>query len=279
MAVLQAWPGRGYWQGMLGAQGASGPLTAMVRQMSTTSQPTVISRLLASFASFDAAHGFAVNLFVVVALAVIGIGLCSGRPAVLRWVVPAALVLCLADWVVVEDLGFLGGVGTDPNSMVPMAVLLVAGYLAVAKGAGRREGARSQAGGAPQARIGWRARWASSPTYRAMRSLARHRRRRDHEILGAAPMVAATMETEVADPILYDAIDGTPGLSDRRRPAVPARRPARCHQSAWPTCAARSSRSTFLDPVCRPTDCPLIAQDFKQADLMLGASCPPEPSS
>ena len=42
-------------------------------------------------------------------------------------------VLCLADWVLVEDLGFLGGVGTDPNSMLPMALLFVAGYVAMVR--------------------------------------------------------------------------------------------------------------------------------------------------
>ena len=45
----------------------------------------------------------------------------------------AGVVLCLADWVLIEDLGFLGGVGTDPNSMVPMALVFIAGYLAVTR--------------------------------------------------------------------------------------------------------------------------------------------------
>jgi hypothetical protein len=39
-------------------------------------------------------------------------------------------VLCLADWVLVQDLGFLGGAGTDPNSMIPFILLAGAGYLA-----------------------------------------------------------------------------------------------------------------------------------------------------
>ena len=65
MAVLQAWPGRGYWQG-----GRSGTLTGMVRTMAQTSQPHFLSSWIASFGSFDAAHGWAVNLFSVVALAV-----------------------------------------------------------------------------------------------------------------------------------------------------------------------------------------------------------------
>lgn len=39
----------------------------------------------------------------------------------------AGTVLCLADWVLLEDFGFLGGVGTGPNSMVPIVMLSVAG--------------------------------------------------------------------------------------------------------------------------------------------------------
>ena len=77
---------------------------------------------VSSFASFTAAHGFAVNLSAVIALTAIGAGLLTaggGRPALLRLTVIALVVLCLADWVLVEDLGFFGGLGTDPNSMIP----------------------------------------------------------------------------------------------------------------------------------------------------------------
>jgi len=42
-------------------------------------------------------------------------------------------VLCLADWVLVEDLGFLGGLGTDPNSMIPFILLASGGYLALTR--------------------------------------------------------------------------------------------------------------------------------------------------
>ena len=60
MAVLQAWPGRGFWQGTLNGQ--PGTLSGMVQQMSTTSQPHFLSSLLSSFGSFAASNGFAVNL-------------------------------------------------------------------------------------------------------------------------------------------------------------------------------------------------------------------------
>ena len=69
----------------------------------------------------------------MIALAVVGALLCTGRPPLVRAAVIAAAVLCLADWVLVQDLGFLGGLGTDPNSMIPTIVLLAAGYLALTR--------------------------------------------------------------------------------------------------------------------------------------------------
>ena len=71
MALLQAWPGRGFWSGQTRAGGV-GTLTGMVQQMAQTPQPRALSSWVTSFESFDAAHGWGVNLFVVIALAVIG---------------------------------------------------------------------------------------------------------------------------------------------------------------------------------------------------------------
>ncbi len=51
----------------------------------------------------------------------------------------AGTMLCPADWVLVEDPGFLGGVGTDPNSMVPIVVLAGTGYSRCHPGAIYRE--------------------------------------------------------------------------------------------------------------------------------------------
>ena len=133
MALLQAWPGRGFWQGRPTKHASPGSLTTMVQQMATTPQPHLLSSWVAAFANFDAAHGWGVNLFVVVALAVIGSLFITARPRLVLVGVVAGTVLCLADWVLVEDLGFMGGVGTDPNSMVPMTLVFIAGYLAITR--------------------------------------------------------------------------------------------------------------------------------------------------
>ena len=109
----------------------------MIATMAGTSQPRAARRSIVSgFGNFTVAHGFAVNLVAVIALAAIGAGLCAAAvradARLARIAVVAGAVFCLADWVLVEDFGFFGGLGTDPNSMVPFILLFTAGYLALA---------------------------------------------------------------------------------------------------------------------------------------------------
>jgi cytochrome oxidase Cu insertion factor (SCO1/SenC/PrrC family) len=127
MALLQAWPGRGFWPET--GHGTAGSLSGMVKEMSATPQPHFLSSLLAGFASFAARYAFAVNLVAVIALAAMGAVFLTGRTRLVRYAVWFGIVFCLADWVVVQDLGFLGGLGTDPNSMIPLILLFSAGYL------------------------------------------------------------------------------------------------------------------------------------------------------
>ena len=131
-AVLQAWPGRGYWQGTLGGQ--PGSLTDMVKSMATTPQPGFLARLVAGFGDVVAAHGFAVNLLAVVVLAAGGSALLSARRSVLRPAVITLAAFFLGTWVLVQDFGFFGGLGTDPNSMIPIILLLTGAFAAVATG-------------------------------------------------------------------------------------------------------------------------------------------------
>ena len=264
MATLQAWPGRGFWQGQPKPHAAAGTLTAMVQGMAKTPQPGFFSSAVSSFASFDAAHGWAVNMFVVVALALIGAAFLTGRRQVVFVAVVLASILCFADWIFIEDLGFLGGVGTDPNSMIPMTVIFVSGYVAMTRVQAPVE-ARSvvpQAEPAP----GWRERLLARPAYffRSLAALGAI----GVVLLGVAPMAFAATNP-VADPILNEAIDGTPNATNFAAPQFTL-----LDQFAKPV-SLRSLRGyalaiTFLDPVCT-SDCPLIAQEFHAADEMLGA--------
>jgi hypothetical protein len=131
MAGLQAQPGLGYWRGT--TYGQPGPLATMIQSMAQTPQPRWLSGWVTAFGAFDQAHGFAVNLVAVAALAAVGAAFLSGRRRLARLGLIAFTVLGLADWVLVQDLGFLGGVGTDPNSMIPFILLAGAGYLALVR--------------------------------------------------------------------------------------------------------------------------------------------------
>jgi len=267
MALLQAWPGRGFWQGQVRPAATAGTLTAMVQQMAQTPQPSLFSSWVAAFGRFDAAHGWAVNLFVVVALAAIGAAFLSARPRLVRVGVIGGAVVCLATWVLVQDLGFLGGVGTDPNSMVPMTLVFVAGYLAVT--------------GAPAvveattmvpltASVGGTSLWGrlvADPTY-TFRSIAALGAI-GIVLVGAVPMAAAATSPH-ADPILAQAVDGTPEAIDK-----PASGFNLVDQYDKPVSLAslrgKTVALTFLDDTCT-TDCPVIAQEFRSADSALGSA-------
>ena len=88
-------------------------------------------------------------------------------------------------------------------------------------------------------------------------------------ILGAAPMAAA-QASSTADPILAEAIAGL---------TAPLNFPAKGFQLSDQHGRSVSLASlrgkvvllTFLDPVCT-SDCPLIAQEFRAAGQLLGAS-------
>jgi cytochrome oxidase Cu insertion factor (SCO1/SenC/PrrC family) len=261
MAVLQAWPGRGFWQGRATPTRTTGGLTAMVQQMSQTPQPHLTSSLVAHFGSFDAAHGWAVNLFVVASLAAIGFALLTGKPRIVRGGVIAGAILCVADWVLVQDFGFFGGVGTDPNSMIPMALLFVAGYLAMVAAP---DPAPSTA--AESAPLRWRQHLSADPayTFRSIAAVAAV----GVTLVGAAPMAFAAANHN-ADPILTQAVDGPPTSTNIPAPAF-SLVDQNGRQVSLTSLRGKALAVTFLDPVCT-SDCPIIAQEFRSAGKMLGA--------
>src|SRR5580698_6178815 len=274
MAALQAWPGRGFWQGTL--HGQPGALAGMVQSMASTPQPHFLAALLSAFGSFAASNGLAVNLFVVLALAAVGAIFLTGNPRLVRYAMWFCVVFFLAVWVLVQDFGFLGGLGTDPNSMVPFLLLIAAGYLGLtqvpqqaaevveASGAGKAEGAggagRLWRGLAPRA-LGRTVATARAQSVAAVAALA-------VVVLGAAPMASAAVN-RTADPILALAIEGGSTQMD-----TPADGFALTDQNGR-TVTLASLRGkvvlmTFLDPVCT-SDCPLIGEEFKETGVLLGS--------
>jgi cytochrome oxidase Cu insertion factor (SCO1/SenC/PrrC family) len=267
MAVLQAWPGRGFWQGI--SHGQPGTLAGMTSTMAQTSQPGFLSAWINAFTTFDEAHGFAVNLFAVIALAVTGAAFLSGRPRLIRPVLIGFTVFCLADWVLIEDLGFLGGLGTDPNSMIPMVLLATAGYLAVARAPAE---AAEPAAAQTATPVGWRKRLRVAAVPRAAASAGIGSVAAVGAvgviILGAAPMAVA-QASPVADTILAESINGSSTPLDSS--ATPFSLTDQYGRGV--TLASLRGKVvllTFLDPVCT-SDCPLEAQEFRQAGQLLGA--------
>ena len=301
MAVLQAWPGRGFWSGSAGPSGTvgtGGTLSGMESQMAQLSQPSFTASWVRSFGNFDATHGWIVNFVVVVLL--LGIGACflSGRPRLVRAGVVVGGVLCLATWVLVQDFGFLGGVGTDPNSMIPMALVFTSGYVAMVRLPVRAVASRpgtvtsavadpvvgstvdqpvaepvavgaAAAAGVPVPGVGGTTgRIAKlNPSY-LLRSLAAVGAI-GIVLVGAAPMALAAAQPN-ADPIINQAANGSPNYVDYRAPGFtlvdPSGRTVSLH-----SLAGRTVVLTFLDPVCT-SDCPLIAQELRVADQQLGSA-------
>jgi cytochrome oxidase Cu insertion factor (SCO1/SenC/PrrC family) len=341
MALLQAWPGRGFWQGT--ADGQPGSLAGMIADMAGTSQPRAIHAIVAGFGNFTVSHGFAVNLAAVIVLALIGGGLSAAAvradARLARIVVIAGAVFCLADWLLVEDVGFFGGLGTDPNSMIPFILLFTAGYLAIAPDpvpapalaaalASESHGGATQpaaeaastaaadpglvgapallsapvpevpdspAGEPPPATEG-PAPAADTTEPDAVSSQgggtprAPRRAGRVPELLrafagtpvqviagigalgiilvGAAPMAAASVNKN-ADPIIARSIAGDSGLLDAPAPGFTLTSQDG-RQVSLASLRGKVVLLTFLDPVCT-TDCPLIAQEMRSANTMLGA--------
>lgn len=275
MAVLQAWPGRGFWQGTTHHQ--PGTLASMTQDMAGTAQPGFLAGWVNAFTAFDEAHGFAVNLFTVIVLAVIGTGFLTGQRRLARPAVIAFTVLCLAGWVLIEDFGFFGGLGTDPNSMLPFALLAIGGYLALTPGPAPTAEPAIQAAApepaVPAPAAGWRGRARLAALRRALASTSIRTVAALGAlgliILGAAPMAAA-QASPTADPILAEAIAGSAAALNF--PARPFQlTDQHGHAVSLASLRGKVVLLTFLDPVCT-SDCPLIAQEFRAAGQLLGAS-------
>ncbi len=255
LAVLQAWPGRGFWQG------SGGAVQSMVEEMAQTPQPHALSALLGDFAAFSGSHAILLNILVIAALAVTGVGFIVGRIQIVRLALAVFAVLCVADWVLVQDLGFLGGMGTDPNSALPELFLAIAGYLAIARLPAPLAESRPKTDPASS----------SSVELRPLASVLALGIAVVMTALGGVTFALAAASPE-ATTLLAKSIDG-PASSiggNYRPPEVRL-----IDQWGRPVTLGgpqhRVVLLTNLDPVCT-NDCPIIAQEFKQADRLLGAS-------
>ena len=147
--------------------------------------------------------------------------------------------------------------------MIPMALVFSAGYLAL-RNVPTAE--TSPLIALPQPTRSLKERLTESPTY-AFRSLACFGAI-GIVLLGAAPMASASLDPN-ADPIVARAIDGTPSAENIVAPAFRLL-DQRGRTVSLSALRGKTVALTFLDPVCT-SDCPLIAQEFRAADGLLGA--------
>jgi cytochrome oxidase Cu insertion factor (SCO1/SenC/PrrC family) len=123
-AVLQALPWEGSWSGR--------GLSAMFELGAHNSQPAVFLRPIIGAGQLAQSQPVVVNAAVVVILVTVGAGLLLSSAS--AWLpsasafVTAGITVCLATWWLAQDFGVLGGLATDPNTALPLAVLLAAGW-------------------------------------------------------------------------------------------------------------------------------------------------------
>lgn len=240
--ILEAWPGRGFYHGQI---------PAMIRTMAETPQPSFLARPMFDLA--NALHGttmVVVNAAVAIVLVAVGVAFLAKRlvwPAF--WVLA---VLSLLAWWFVQDFGFLGGVGTDPNSMVPGLVLAGAAVVGVASPARESVDVR----GLWPSGVGIAGRLLGTWTVAVA-------------LMGIGPLAYAAIN-QTASPALALAASDTPFAIDRPLPSFTL-----LDQRGVPVSidqfVGKRIVLTNLDPVCT-YDCPLIAQELRAADMSLPPS-------
>ncbi len=124
--ILQAFPGRGTWSGLNAHGKIVGQLASMASAMADVHQPSLVGTAVRHFSSFAAHWPLLVNGLAVCILVGVGGVFLLRSPKYLKIAMWSGLLFFLVIWVFVQDLGVFGGLATDPNSMVPLVILLFA---------------------------------------------------------------------------------------------------------------------------------------------------------
>ena len=250
-AMFQALPVEKAWTGA----GSSAPFVAGARM----AQPALTRKPIVWLADLAGAHPAAVNLTIIVLLLLVACALWrSGRTAVTA----AALVLCGATWWLGQDFGVLGGTSTDPNSALPLGLLLACSLPTWSPAAASPAGAMAEP------------------------LVAQPIRQESHGLrtgvgagvaaLGAALalVVPIALAGTVAGPADAAAVAADSNGGVRAVPARSAVPFTLTDQRNQPVSMSRLRGKlvvlTFLDPVCT-SDCPLVANQLAIADRSLGS--------
>jgi cytochrome oxidase Cu insertion factor (SCO1/SenC/PrrC family) len=219
-AALQALPWEGYWS----ARRFAAPFAVGAARP----QPWVLRQPITALASWTAAHPVLANAVLVGLLVVVGAGLLFSRAP---GFVYGGLALCAATWWLAQDFGVLGGTATDPNTALPLALVLACAV--------------------PQ----WQAAAALEPA-------------RSTSVV--APLVVLATLLGPADSAALAADSGGGVVSLPQRPAPPfTLTDQNGHSISLAQLRGKLTLVTFLDPVCSD-ECPVIANQLAIADRELG---------
>jgi len=244
-ALLQILPSTQFWHG-----GNTNALTTMTTFMTKTAQPHVLAWIVRRVGSLAATMGGGFNVAIILWLGACAVGLWMAPTRGWRWPVWTLVVGCLFFWFVSEDTSIFGGLSTDVNSLLPLAVLA----------------------------------WCASPT---LRGLGPRERRLPREMTSSAGAVVATFASAMilfstvlmagttfasAETTLYQAHNGPASATSLK--AHPFTLTDQFNKTySLGEHAKRVTLLTFIDPRCY-TDCPLLAKQLEnvRAELSPNAS-------
>jgi len=117
-AILQVLPNNGFW-----SNGQGNALNAMILDMTSVPQPEFLAGLGHIFAGVVRAAGPGINIMLVVWMMATGVGLWRTTVSGFVWPSRSLVAGALAGWVLIQDTGLFGGLSTDPNSLILVALL------------------------------------------------------------------------------------------------------------------------------------------------------------
>ncbi len=240
-AVLQLLPAKGFWHG-----GNANALAAMTQGMTVTPQPHVLASIVRGAGDIAGNMGGGFNILIVLWLLVSAVGLWMASDRQWRWPVWTFVLGCVVFWFVAEDAAIFGGLATDLNSLLPMAILV----------------------------------WAAGPWHVTktplVRRLPKEMRSSTGSVLSsfAVAMIAFSIVTmgfapfSSAEHTLFTAQNGSAVHTDTVAPKFTLT-DQNGQSYTLGEHAGRYTLLTFIDPTCW-TDCPLLAQQLAKIRQQLG---------
>jgi len=247
-AAVQALPWEGNWSG----RGLSVPFEMGAH----VSQPTVFLAPITVASHLAQSQPVAINAAIVIILVTVGIGLLVSSASTF---VVAGITMCLATWWLAQDFGVFGGLATDPNTALPLAVVLASGW------------ARWPSRAAPSGR----GLEHPVPVERLVPLERRPPLRAGLTTVGVGAglvvplfLLGTLLGPPDASAVVADSSGGVIALPHRPAPEFTL-----TDQTGTTVSMSRLRGTltlvTFLDPVCSD-DCPIIANQIAAADRALG---------